>query len=207
MEELYMKKILILSLLCIIFLSSCGKEGEDHVSREEYESMVAKIEELEAQIKTDESSETQPEKDTSVSKEESEQSESNVLPENEKVWLRDFSFEYDENNKIFISLYQDERKWYLSGGGIYEKENLSLLQYEHEVGFFTWIDLLGNEGHSIDLLFTVGEEEYSLIYSDGELTSDTVPLDSWDYSTFLTSKKYADKRNAYREFDDFIHNK
>lgn len=201
-----MKKVLILSLLCIIFLSSCGKE-EDHVSREEYESMVAKIDELESQIRTDESSETQSDKNIDFSKEESEQIEPNVVSENEKVWLRDFSFEYDEKNKIFISLYQDERKWYLSGGGIYEEENLSLLQYEHEVGFFTWIDLLGNEGHSIDLLFTVGEEEYSLIYSNGELTSDTVPLDSWDYGTFLTSKKYADKLNAYREFDDFIHNK
>lgn len=200
-----MKKIFFLLLLCVFLLSSCGKEEEEHVSREEYESIVAKVEELESQIGEDESSETQSENNISVSKEESEQIESNIVSESEKVWLRDFSFEYDENNKIFISLYQDERKWYLSGGGIYEKENLSLLQYEHEVGFFTWIDLLGNEGHSIDLLFTVGDEEYSLIYSDGELTSDTVPLDAWDYSTFLTSD-HTDKLNAYREFDDFIHN-
>lgn len=132
-----------------------------------------------------------------------------VLPEEEtskeREWLKDFIFEYDENNKIFISLYQDERKWYLSGGGIYEKENLSLLQYERDMGFCTWIDMLGKEGYNIDLLFTVGEEEYYLIYSDGELISDTVPLDSWDYSTFLTSD-HTDKLNAYREFDDFIHN-
>lgn len=202
-----MKKILILSLLCIVFLSSCGKEDEDHVSREEYESMVAKIEELESQIRTDEPSVTQTENDTGVSKEESEQMKSNVLPENEKVWQSDFSFEYDENNQIFISLYQDGRKWYLSGNGIYEEENLSLLQYERSIGFCIWIDMLGKEGHSIDLIFTVGEEEYSLIYSDGELTSDTVPLDSWDYGTFLTSKKYAaDKLNAFKEFDKFIHN-
>lgn len=204
-----MKKILILLLLCIFSLSSCGEEEKDYVSREEYESMVAKIEELESQIEADESSETQSDKeDINISNEESEQIESNVVSENEKVWLRDFTFEYDENNRIFISLYREgERKWYFCGGGTYEKENLSLLQYERSTGFCTWIDLLGKEGHNIDLLFTVGEEEYFLIYSEGELISDTVPLDSWDYSTFLTSKKYAtDKLNAYREFDDFIHN-
>lgn len=201
-----MKRFVLLLVFCIYILTSCSNTPtSDNVSREEYESVVAEVDELKSQLESIQNDKG----DTNVEMLDSTINTENLEPvvpdeesSKERVWLRDFSFEYDENNRLFISLYQEgERNLYLNGYGVYEGKNLGLLQYDRKF-LCAFLELLAGEGDSIDMIFTVGEEEYSLIFDEGELITDTVPMD--DVADF--PEKYNSKRNALDLFIDFIHN-
>lgn len=200
-----MRKIFILLTFCILSLSACASESNT-VSREEYENIVAEVSELKSQIELMNDDDKNMETSDDIANTENPEP---VMPDEEtseeREWLRDFSFEYDENNKIFVSLYQEgERNFYLNGYGIYEEGNLELLQYDRfYLGSF--INLLAGEGDSIDMIFTVGEDEYLLIFNKGELISDTVPMENANPS--FPPEKYRDKFGAaLKQFMDFIHN-
>lgn len=201
-----MKKTVILLIVCVFSLSGCSNTSNT-VTREEYENVVAEVEDLKSQIESLENSEKNSNEDItdpSTNVENSGAILSDKEELKERVWLRDFSYEYDENNKIFISLYQEgERNFYLNGYGVYEEGNLALLQYDR-FNLCSFINLLAGEGDSIDMIFTVGEDEYLLIYLEGELISDTVPMD--DANVTYPPDKYRDKRDALKKFMDFIHN-
>lgn len=204
-----MKRFVFLLTFCIFILTSCSNVPiSDNVSREEYQSVVSEVDELKSQIESMQNDKGDTNVEMSDSTNNTENLES-VVPDEEyskeRTWLRDFSFEYDENNKIYISLYQEgERNLYLNGYGVYEEENLGLLQYDRK-SICSFLELLAGEGHSIDMIFTVGEDEYLLIFNEGELISDTVPIEGTNWS--LPPEKYSDKiGNALKQFMDFIHN-
>lgn len=201
-----MKKIILLLLFCFFSFSGCTN-ASDTVSRDEYESIVAEVDGLKAQIES-----MQNDKDDisiEISSYSSDGENSELLSSDEeklkeRVWLRDFSYEYDENNKIFISLYEEgERNFYVNGYGVYEEGNIGLLQYDRRY-LCSFLNLLAGEGDSIDMLFTVGEDEYVLVYVEGELISDTVPMDDVDVARL--PDKYSNKSDALKKFMDFIHN-
>ena len=199
-------KRFVLLVFCIFILTSCSSTPtSDNVTREEYENVVAEVDELRSQIESmqnDKGDANVEMSDSTINTENLEQVVPDEESSKERVWLRDFSYEYDENNRIFISLYQEgERNFYLNGYGNYEDGNLGLLQYDRKF-LCSFMNLLAAEGDSIDMIFTVGEDEYLLIFDEGELISDTVPMD--DVADF--PEKYNDKRDALKQFMDFIHN-
>lgn len=203
-----MKRFVLLAF-CIFILTSCSSTPTlDNVTREEYENVVSEVDELKSQIESlenDKGDVNVEMSDSTINTENLEQVVPDEESSKERVWLRDFSFEYDENNRIFISLYQEgERNIYLNGYGVYEEENLGLLQYDRK-SMCSFLELLAGEGHSIDMIFTVGEDEYLLIFNEGELISDTVPIEGANWS--LPPEKYSDKiGKALKQFMDFIHN-
>lgn len=202
---MFMKKIILL-LFCFLGLSGCTNEP-DTVSRDEYESIVAEVDNLKSQIESMQNDKDHISIEISSSSSDGENSEllsSDEEKLKERVWLRDFSYEYDENNKIFISLYEEgERNFYVNGYGVYEEGNIGLLQYDRRY-LCSFLNLLAGEGDSIDMLFTVGEDEYLLVYVEGELISDTVPMDDVDVA--YLPDKYSNKSDALKKFMDFIHN-
>lgn len=181
-----MKKIWILLLLCLLCFCGCANNdnGEGYAKREEADNLKEENEKKETQaniISENQNNDNVDVTDSESSIEDDVQSLTEESSENKQVWIADFLYEYDNNNKITISIYKDgEHKFSLVGQGIYEEVNMSLLQYERQYGLYHYFDLWGNEGQNIDLLFTVGDERYFLIYSNGELISDTVPLDGYD---------------------------
>lgn len=173
-EDCMYKRILLLTVCPIIFLSGCGTSNNqnDYINKDEYESIISEMEELKSQIASieennNQSSEVQSEK-------ENEEQELNNQIMYEKELLGEGTFEWDENNLLYLAVYHEGAKTFsLVGYGIYEDDNFGLLQEDYFIINSYGGDWLKN----LEVSFSIGEEEYLYLKSDGELISEGVPMD------------------------------
>lgn len=168
------KSIIILTVSLFIFLSGCGNANNqnDYISKDEYESIISEMEELKSQIASIEENNNQSsEVQSATENEEQVLDNQNVY---EKELLGESTFEWDENNQLYIAIYHEgAKKFSLIGYGVYEDDNLGLLQEDYFI-----INSYGGEWlNNLEISFSIGEEEYLYLRSDGELISDDVPMD------------------------------
>lgn len=168
------KRILLLTVCLIIFLSGCGNSNNqnDYISKDEYESIISEMEELKSQIASIEENNNQSSEVQSATENEEQVSDNQIVYE--KELLGESTFEWDENNQLYIAIYHEgAKKFSLIGYGVYEDDNLGLLQEDYFI-----INSYGGEWlNNLEVSFSIGEEEYLYLRSDGELISDDVPMD------------------------------
>lgn len=94
--------------------------------------------------------------------------------ESETELLERFEYEYDENNRVIIGVFKDEKneKYKLYYSGYYQKENIGIVQD----------DFLILNSYSVlnecDLFFNahIGEDFVNYICADGEVTMNEIPM-------------------------------
>lgn len=179
-----MKKIIVLLTICFLFLTSCAStdNSSNIVSREEYESVVAEVDELKSQIEllenTGNSNSVNPSNAPYIDDSVNDFDNQIFSPTEtfELIFVDQFTFEWDDNNKFYISKYRDENNnLIIIGNGVYEEENLSLLQYNY---YYMCTYPYNFAVKNIEFIFIVGENEYSFKVSNGKIIIDTVPMDN-----------------------------
>lgn len=168
-----MNKIFLLSTVCVVILSGCSSlnNQDDFVSRNEYESIVSEVDELKTQIESIENqSNYNIETHSYIENDDQESENQNVY---EKELFDECTFEWDENNQLYLAIYKEGgKKFSLVGSGIYEDENLGLLQED----YFIISSYSGIWLSNIEINFKIGEEEYLYLKTDGEFITDSVPM-------------------------------
>ena len=173
--------------MCFLFFTSCAEETSDTISKDEYESVVAEVNSLKTQL---ESMENENKDNIEMQQqEETQRLESEEPITYEKELLGEFVFDWDENNRIMLSLYQEADDYFVEGYGTYETEKLSLLQ-ENYYWMCEFTSLYAKEA---EINYTVGDEEYKFLVLDYQVVADTVPMENSEY----IPNEYYDKRNEY----------
>ncbi|MCH5271886.1 MAG: hypothetical protein J1E83_14285 [Lachnospiraceae bacterium] len=168
-----MKKSVVLLIIYVFILSGCVNTT-DTVSRAEYENVVSEIDDLKAQLDS-----MQNEKEDGV--EIQQQAEVSILENEEqtsleKVLFAESAFDWDENNTISLSIYKDQNNnYYVNGCGVYEEDNLGLLQSDYNYIFVVFYNALFAK--EVEVTFTIGEEEYLFSVLNGEIVLNTIPME------------------------------
>lgn len=179
-----MKKSVFILFVCFLILTGCKGEASDTVSREEYEDIVAEVNSLKTQIESMENKNIETQQQAEI-----QESESEEPLTHEKELLGEFSFDWDENNKIVLFLYQEGEDYFVEGHGTYEEGKLSFLQ-ENYYWMCEFTSLYAKEA---EINYTVGDEEYTFLVSDGEVVVDTIPMENKEY----IPNEYYDKRDEW----------
>lgn len=196
-----MKKQAITLIICALLLSGCTNSGnnDEYVSKEEYENVVNQITELESRLESIENNTKNNEEETVNT--ESKQEEISY----EKKVIGEFSFDFDENNSLSLSVYKDGvGDYYVNGYGIYEEENSGLLYSDNRLITLLFYD--GLNVKNIEINYTIGEEEYLFLVLDGEVVSE-VSLD--EYSTpseYRDNGKLIERQGQLSDFVNYIIN-
>lgn len=192
-----MKKLFITLIICVLLLSGCAGNNDEYVSKEEYENVVNQMTELESRLESIENN-TKDNEDETINTELEEISY-------EKKLIGEFSFDFDENNSISLSVYKDGiGNYYVNGCGIYEEENSGLLYSDHQHITLLFYDALNAK--DIEVNYTIGEEEYVYLVLDGEVISD-VSLDEYTKpSEYMDNGKLKERQDLFDDFINYIIN-
>ena len=187
-----MKKQLITLIIYAMLLSGCAVNNDEYVSKEEYENVVNQLTELESRLESVENN-TKDNEDETI----------NTEPEEisyEKKLMGEFSFDFDDNNSISLSVYKDGvGYYYVNGCGIYEEENSGLLYSDNLLITLLFYDALN--ARDIEVNYTIGEEEYVYSVLDGEVVSEV------SLGEYSTPSKYRDNGKLKERqdlLDDFV---
>lgn len=180
-----MKKLVVLLTISVFILSGCSNTS-DTVSRDDYERLAEEVESLRDQVES-----MKPESANPTTQEESPVTVSENPITHKKELLGKFSFDWDENNKIVLILYQEGEHYFVEGHGTYEEGKLSFLQ-ENYYWMCEFTSLYAKEA---EINYTVGDEEYTFLVSDGEIVADTIPMENKEY----IPNEYYDKRDEWVE--------
>lgn len=168
------KKNLLLPICLIIFLFGCSDSNnqDDYIEKDKYESIISEIEELKSQIA---SIEEKNEQNSLIQLQiENEEQDLNDKIVYERELFCEGTFEWDENNQLYLAVYHEGDKVFsLIGYGIYEDDNFGLLQED----YFIISSYSGFWLNDIEVSFSIGQKEYLYLKSDGEFVSDEVPMD------------------------------
>lgn len=186
-----MKRIVTLLTICVFALSACSNTS-DTVSRDDYESLANEVEDLKNQIES-----MKPESADSTPQEESQITISEEPITYVKELLGDFSFDWDENNKIALSLYQEGEDYFVEGYGTYEEGKLFLLQEN----YYWTCEFTSLYAREAEIIFTVGDEEYKFLVSDYQVIADTIPMENWNHT--ISSEYYGKQGEYLSKIKDF----
>lgn len=205
------KGILLLLTCLIIFLSGCSDSNNqnDYIGRDEYESIISEMEELKSQIasieeKNDQNTNEEKNNKNSEIQSQIENEEQDSIDEiiYEKELLGESTFKWDENNSLYLSVYHEGNKVFsLIGYGIYEEDNLGLLQED----YFIISSYSGFWLKNLEISFSIGEEEYLYLKSDGEFIADEVPMD--EKADIQTEYSIIERRNVISAFYNSVFDK
>lgn len=194
-----MKKQFFTLAICVLLLSGCAVNNDEYVSKEEYEKVINEIAELESRLESIEINTKNNEEETANT--ESEQEEISY----EKKLIGEFSFDFDENNSISLSVFKDGvGDYFVNGCGIYEEENSGLLYSDHRLITLLFYD--GLNAKDIEINYTIGEEEYLFSVLDGEVVSEVLLDEHSTPSEYRDNGKLIERQGQLSDFFNYIIN-